>query len=127
MPQLPDAPKEWSVRVADRSQARQLVQGCVPAAFGQLAPCGMPAQCLKHLDVEDVRHVHRLVRVLSPEPLTDLRRHRLETEVHRDRRRRVDNDQGLTEIAGIAGVPEPADGRVRRPVQFDRLVPAYTL
>jgi hypothetical protein len=36
--------------------------------------------------------------------------------------RRVDNNQGLTEVAGIVGVPEPADGRVRRLVKLDRLL-----
>lgn len=94
----------------------QVCPGCPESAAQVLAP-----QRVEYLDLEEMRYVQGLVWPRNPLP--DVLGFRIDVQQDGNRRRRIENDQEpLTEIAGVVSVAHPADGNVRGLVELDWLI-----
>ena len=74
--QLPDAGQEEVVRVAGEIEVREIVERLAPTFVADRASLGVPAQHLRHLEVEEMRRVEILVRAKRCEPRPRARRGR---------------------------------------------------
>ena len=121
LPKIPDAFEERGMRVADEPRFAEPVQGQPRPCRRESAAKVVASQGMKHLDLEEVRHVQGLVRLRNP--LADAPGFRTNVQQDGDCSRRIEDDQGpLIKIAGIVGIAHPTDGNFRGLVQLNRLV-----